>query len=67
MSFRRINQKILEPIAQTIMILGILALCQPWSVFLHMYGVTVALIGLVGFLITIHIPREVAEDESNQS
>ena len=67
MSFRQINQKYLEPAAQTVMILGIIALCQPWNEFLHMYGVTIAIIGLVGFLITIHIPREEAADESNQS
>ena len=31
------------------MVLGIVALCQPWSSTLHSYGVTIILIGLIGF------------------
>ena len=34
------------------MVAGIVALCQPWNFFLHRYGVTLILIGLVGFMIT---------------
>ena len=44
--FRRLNQRLLAPGAQTLMILGIFALCQPWSLFLHRYGATVTLVGL---------------------
>jgi len=32
-----------------LMVLGIVALCQPWSHWLHSYGVTITLVGLVGF------------------
>lgn len=67
MSFRAINQKYLEPAAQTVMILGIIALCQPWSAFLHMYGATIALVGLIGFIIAIHIPRDEPADEGRES
>jgi hypothetical protein len=56
MSFRRLNQRWLAPGAQTLMIVGIVALCQPWSLFLHRYGVTVTLIGLIAFMITSKIP-----------
>ena len=52
MSFRDFNQRWLHPGFQTLMILGIVALCQPWNLFLHRYGVTLILIGLVGFMIT---------------
>ena len=38
-----------------IMIAGIVALCQPWVLFLHRYGVTVIIVGLVGFIIFSHI------------
>ena len=31
MSFRAINQKYLEPGSQILMVLGIVALCQPWN------------------------------------
>ena len=41
------------------MVLGIVFLCQPWSRFLHLYGLTVTLVGLVGFTIFSKIkPRE---------
>jgi hypothetical protein len=52
MSFRAFNQRWLHPAFQTLMILGIVALCQPWNLFLHRYGVTLILFGLVGFMIT---------------
>ncbi len=45
------------------MVLGIVALCQPWNLLLHQYGVTIILIGLVGFNITSKIPPE-AEAET---
>ena len=59
MSFRAFNHRWLHPATQTLMIFGIIALCQPWSFFLHRYGVTLILIGLVGFMITGKIPPPV--------
>ena len=56
MSFRSINQKYLEPGSQGLMVLGIVALCQPWSMFWHSYGITITLLGLIGFNITSKIP-----------
>ena len=58
MSFRAINQKYLEPGSQVLMVFGIIALCQPWNMLLHSYGVTIILIGLVGFNITSKIAPE---------
>lgn len=58
MSFRAINQKYLEPGSQVLMVLGIVALCQPWSMPLHSYGLTIILIGLIGFNITSKIAPE---------
>jgi hypothetical protein len=58
MSFRAVNQKYLEPGSQLLMILGMIALCQPWSLFLHRYGVTMILVGLIGFMITGKIAPE---------
>jgi hypothetical protein len=49
MSFRTISARYLEPASIWIMVLGIVALCQPWSLTLHSYGVTIILLGLVGF------------------
>jgi len=49
MGFREISQRYLEPASQWVMVAGIIALCQPWVRFLHVYGVTITLIGLIGF------------------
>ena len=67
MSFRAINEKYLEPGAQILMILGIVALCQPWTFFLHRYGLTMTLIGLVGFMVTTKIPRADKTDEKTET
>jgi len=42
----------LQRIAEIVMVLGIVALCQPWNFFLHRYGVTIILVGLVTFMCT---------------
>jgi hypothetical protein len=51
MNFRELSARSLEPASQWLMILGIVALCQPWIEALHRYGVTIILVGLVGFSI----------------
>jgi hypothetical protein len=56
MTFRAFNYRWLHPFTQAVMIFGIIALCQPWNLFLHRYGVTIILVGLVGFMITGKIP-----------
>lgn len=66
MNLRVFNQKFLEPGSMTLMILGIIFLCQPWIVVLHQYSVTVMLIGLVGFNVAVHIPapeKKVIDEE----
>lgn len=55
MAFKEISARYLEPASQWVMIAGIVALVQPWSLFLHRYSVTMTLIGLVGFIIFSHI------------
>jgi hypothetical protein len=49
MIFREISVKYLEPASIWIMVFGIIALCQPWNLTLHSYGVTIILAGLIGF------------------
>jgi hypothetical protein len=49
------------------MILGIIALCQPWNLFLHRYGMTMTLVGLIAFMVTTKIPRDAQPDEGNHS
>jgi len=64
MSFRSINQRFLVPAAQGLMIFGIISLCQPWSEFLHIYGVTMTLFGLIAFMITSKIAPDPEVEES---
>jgi hypothetical protein len=45
----------LEALSQWVMVLGIIALVQPWSFWLHRYGVTITLIGLAGFIVFVHV------------
>ena len=47
-----IRNSTLQRIAEIVMVLGIVALCQPWSLFLHRYGVTIILVGLLTFMFT---------------
>ncbi len=63
MGFKEISAKVLEPLSQWLMILGIVALCQPWVETLHRYGVTTILVGLVGFIIFSHIKPDPAARE----
>jgi hypothetical protein len=62
MSFRRLSNKYLEPGSMWLMVFGIVALCQPWIQVLHAYGVTITLVGLVGFSVFSKI-KPMAEDE----
>ena len=62
MTFKQLSARVLEPTAMWIMIVGIVALCQPWIEVLHRYGVTVILIGLVGFIIFSHIKPDPADE-----
>jgi hypothetical protein len=45
---RRYARK-LELLSMLVMLFGVIALCQPWSLFLHSYGATVILAGLILF------------------
>jgi uncharacterized membrane protein YraQ (UPF0718 family) len=68
MSFRRFNRKFLLPASEITMLFGMVALCQPWSFLLHRYGLTIIIIGLIGFIITSHIgPEEEPAEEQTRS
>jgi hypothetical protein len=54
MSFKEMSARYFEPVSQWLMVLGIVALVQPWDLTLHSYGVTITLIGLIGFSVFSH-------------
>lgn len=62
MTFRQLSATYLEPGSVWLMVLGIVFLCQPWSRFLHVHGLTVTFVGLVGFSIFSKI-KPLADDE----
>lgn len=62
MTFKQLSSRYLEPISEVIMIVGILALVQPWNMFLHVYGVTITLAGFVGFVVFSHIKPSPGEE-----
>jgi hypothetical protein len=45
----RTNAEKLELLSMGLMVFGVIALCQPWSLFLHSYGATIILAGLIMF------------------
>lgn len=51
MTLQRLSARYIEPISMALMVIGIIALCQPWHHGLHSYGATITLIGLIGFSI----------------
>lgn len=55
MTFKQLSVRYFEPISQWTMIVGIIVLLQPWSLDLHSYGVTIILVGLIGFSVFSHI------------
>jgi disulfide bond formation protein DsbB len=54
----------LQRIAEIVMVLGIVALCQPWNFFLHRYGLTIIIIGLVTFLLTNWFGSKVVPEDA---
>jgi hypothetical protein len=54
MSFKEMSAGYFEPVSQWLMVFGIIALVQPWDLTLHSYGVTITLIGLIGFSVFSH-------------
>ena len=56
----------LQRIAEIVMIAGIVALCQPWNLFLHRYGLTIIIVGLITFMFTNWFGSgEVIADDEN--
>ena len=46
-----------------LMTLGIAALCQPWSLFLHRYSVAMIIAGLLAFNVFSRMKTPVAADD----
>ena len=56
----------LQRIAEIVMVLGIIFLCQPWNLFLHRYGLTVIIVGLLTFMFTNWFGKAVVDADKNE-
>jgi hypothetical protein len=56
----------LQRTAEIVMVLGIVALCQPWNLFLHRYGLTITIIGLLTFMFTGWFGKPAAKKDDKQ-
>lgn len=65
MNFREFNVRILEPGSMWLMVIGVVALCQPWIQVLHAYSVGITLLGLIGFNVSAHVPPPDRKDEQH--
>lgn len=54
----------LEKLSMALMLLGIVALCQPWIEFLHRWSVLTIIVGLVAFNVFSRIRPPAVEAES---
>jgi hypothetical protein len=65
----RIAKKILTPVSMLLIGLGIVALCQPWVLYLHRKGFLITAVGLVLFIVFSHfkppVETEVEENPDN--
>lgn len=62
--FKKIAKKVLEPLAMVIIVIGIVALCQPWVLYLHRKGFLITGAGLALFIVFSHfkVPEEKEEE-----
>ena len=67
MTLREFNARYLERAAMSLMVIGVVALCQPWIMVLHQYSVLITLIGLIAFNIAAHIPPPEAKAAPEQT
>ena len=52
------RRRILEPIAMGLIILGIVTLCQPWSIKLYGIGFGILLMGTFSYIFASHLKAD---------
>ena len=57
----------LEFASMALMLLGIVALCQPWSLFWHRYSVLMIILGLLAFNVFSRLKSPPAESAPPQA
>ena len=52
---KMLKKKYLEPLFMWIMILGIVALCQPLLIVIYTYGFALLITGVAGYILVTHL------------
>jgi hypothetical protein len=60
--FRKIIKRVLTPVSMLIIGLGIVALCQPWVLYLHQKGFLITAVGLILFIVFSHFKPPVEQE-----
>lgn len=64
--FRKLSNKLFEPLAMGIIGLGIVSLLQPWVLYIHRKGFLIMGIGLAMFIFFSHVKPPVEEEEEEE-
>ena len=64
--FRKLSNKLFEPLAMGIIGLGIVSLLQPWVLYIHRKGFLIMGIGLAMFIFFSHVKPPVEEMEEEE-
>ncbi|UCB46362.1 MAG: hypothetical protein JSV25_02745 [Spirochaetota bacterium] len=65
--FKKLVKKVFEPISMGIIVVGIIALCQPWFLQLHRRGFIIIIVGLASFIIFSHFKQPVEEEKEEEA
>ena len=58
----RRHANLYEGIALAVMAAGILMVWQPWFHLLFRWGFIVTIVGIIAFMVTAHLPRDLSEE-----
>ena len=64
--FRKLSNKLFEPLAMGIIGLGIVSLLQPWVLYIRRKGFLIMGIGLAMFIFFSHVKPPVEEEEEEE-
>ncbi len=64
--FRKLSNKVFEPLGMGIIGLGIVSLLQPWVLYIHRKGFLIMGIGLAMFIFFSHVKPPVEEEEEEE-
>jgi hypothetical protein len=64
--FRKLSNKVFEPLGMAVIGLGIVSLLQPWVLYIHRKGFLIMGIGLAMFIFFSHVKPPVEEEEEEE-